>query len=229
MKIKYTANIIFIAVFLLCFNGLSYGQSRTYIKDCIKRYNDCRNVAITRTNGDLMLYGKNGWAASGCPVGLTNAIKALHDNNEYIDDIQLTEQGRWLILYGNNGMQWNDIPYSLERKLREFNGRGDVVTSVTFNDAGNWIIISTDYYSSSDTWIQEWLKEGAQKFGLLYAACITDDAIVAVYQGGYKFYGNVPQSLKDALNRTRINVYRLKIAGGSWFFADYNGFFDYYM
>jgi len=205
------------------------GQGRSYIKEQIQRRGECRNVAITKTNGDLMLYGRNGCARSGCPRSLDNAITELNNNNEYIDDIQLTEEGRWLILYGNNGFRWSDIPYSLERRIRSDNAENEVITSVTFNDAGDWIVITTNHYSASDSRITQWLKNGAFRYGALWAACVTDDAIVAVYAEGYQFLGNVPQSLKTALERSQLNVFRLKIAGSSWFFADSDGNYQYNM
>ena len=205
----------------------SFGQGREFIREQIRSKGECRNVAITKTNGDLMLYGRNGWAATGCPRSLTDAITKLNKDNEFIDDIQLTEEGRWLILYGNNGIQWHDIPYSLERKLREYNSKGEVIYSVTFNDAGDWIVITEKYYSSSDSRISDWLKEGENRHGELWAACVTDDAIVAVYAYGYSFFGEVPYSLKEALRKTNLDVFRLKIAGNAWFFADKNGRYNY--
>lgn len=207
----------------------SFAQDRADIRDAIKKWGECRNVAITETNGDLALYGRNGCARLGIPISLENAISELYNSNEYIDGIQLTENGAWLILYGNNGFRWNDIPYSLEQKLRQFNKDNEIVYSVTFNDSGDWIIISKDYFSSSDSRITEWLKEGLDDHGKLWAACITDDALIAVFAGGYKFWGEVPYSLQKALEETNLNVYRLKVAGNSWFFADTNGSYQYSM
>lgn len=227
--INLFSNRLLIVGLLLLVYVTSFGQGRAYIKQQIQQEGECRNVAITKTNGDLMLYGRNGCARMGCPTSLNNAITQLNNDKEFIDDIQLTEDGRWLILYGNNGIQWNDIPYSLERKLREYNEKGEVITSVTFNDAGDWIIITTNYFSSSDTRINEWLKEGNEKHGQLWAACITDDALVAVFSGGYSFLGEVPYSLKEALQETKLDVFRLKIAGDAWFFADKNGRYQAYL
>lgn len=218
-----------ITALLMLFATFSFGQGRAYIKEQIRWEGECRNVAITKTNGDLMLYGRNGCARSGCPTNLNNAITELNNKNEFIDDIQLTENGRWLILYGNNGIMWNDIPHSLESKLREFNSRGEVITSVTFNDSGDWIVITTNYYTSSGDAINQWLRAGNTKHGQLWAACVTDDAVVAVYSGGYTFLGNVPVTLRDALRTTTLDVYRLKIAGSSWFFADKDGNYQYNM
>lgn len=204
-------------------------NSREYIRNAIKGWGECRNVAITRTNGDIALYGRNGYARSNCPSGLNNAITELFNKKEYIDDIQLTEAGRWLILYGDNGLQWHGIPYSLENKLREYNRNREVITSVTFNDSGDWIIITTEHISASDSEIQNWLAEGLSEFGQLWAACITDDGLVAVFERGYKFLGNIPYDLRQALRETSLNVYRLKIAGSAWFFADSNGSYRYNM
>ena len=171
----------------------SYAQSsRQYIKDEISKKNECRNVAITRTNGNLMLYGKNGWAGSGLPNGLSDALHQLNNDHEYIDDVQLTENGSWLVLYGNNGFIWDNIPYSLERKIREWNNQNEVITSVTFNDAGQWVAVSRNYISASDQWIQDWLADGGRTYGQLWAVCITNDAMVACYESGYISYGAVP-------------------------------------
>lgn len=207
----------------------SYAQGRSHIKSAISSWGSCRNVAITKTNGDLALNAKNAYAATGLPQGLSKALSKLNDDGEFIDDVVLTESGRYLILYGNNGIMWNDIPYSLERKLREYNEDGEVILSVTMNDAGDWIVISKEHYSASDTRISEWLKDGNEKHGMLWSVCLTDDALVAVFAHGYKFAGNVPQSLRDAIKKSNLDVFRLKIAGSAWFFADMDGNYKYNM
>lgn len=229
MKTMFNFGKVILIVMLSVISQISVAQSREYIRQSIRSWGECRNVAITQTNGDLALYGRNGWARSGCPQGLNQALDELNRQKKYIDDVQLTEFGRWLILVDDNGFQWSNIPYNLEQKLRYYNNQREVVTSVTFNDSGDWIIITTDHYSSSSTQIQNWLKDGIDKHGKLWAACITDDAMVAVFAEGYKFFGNVPESLKTALRNTDLNVYRLKIAGSSWFFADHDGNYQYSM
>ncbi|MCM1031336.1 MAG: hypothetical protein NC410_07870 [Oscillibacter sp.] len=226
---RITHTLKFVLIFTTIVLNLSAQNSRAFIRDAIAKWGECRNVAITRTNGDIALYGGNGCSLSGCPAKLDSEIRELNKNNKYIDDIQLTEEGRWLILYGNNGFVWNDIPYSLEQKLREFNKDGEIVTSVTFNDAGDWVVVTTEHISSSDNRIQNWLKEGMDAHGGLWAVCLTEDAMVAVFEKGYSFLGNVPNSLKTALKQTKLNVYRLKIAGSAWFFADKHGSYQYNM
>lgn len=221
--------LILIAITVLTAGSANAQRNRNYIKDAIREWGSCRNVAITKTNGDLALYGHNGCARSGVPSDLDRAIIELNSDGEYIDDIVLTESGRWLILYGDNGFRWNDIPYDLERKLREYNDNGEVVLSVTFNDSDDWVIITRDLYCASHSNMTDWLKDGSNQYGMLWAACVTDDAVVAVYENGYRFLGNVPDDLQRALRTSDLDVYRLKIAGTAWFFADTNGSYHYNM
>ena len=218
------------AIFGLLFaSNLNAQNSREYIRNSIREWGECKNVAITKYNGDLALYGRNGWAGSGLPSGLKRALNELNEENKLIDDVQITESGEWLVLYGDNGVRWSDAPASLERKIHEFHDRGDVITSITFEDGGKWILISKEYYIASHTWIQNWLEDGADSYGVLWAACVTSDAMVAVYERGYKFWGEVPSGLKQALKETSMDVYRVKIAGTSWFFSDGEGNYRYNM
>ena len=205
------------------------GEGRSFIRECITKWGECRNVAITKTNGDLALHGRNGWAGTGLPDELSTALHELNEDNKYITDVQLTEKGNWIILYGNNGFRWSGIPKSLENKIRDYNARNEEVTSVTFNDDGEWIVITTEHYSASHTYIMDWLKKGADEYGMLWAACITDEGMVACYEKGYRFYGEMPDGLKDRLRETDFDVYRIKIAGTAYFFADKEGHYHYKM
>lgn len=216
--------------FILMLPANSYSQgSREHIKNAIKRHGECRNVAITQSGGDLMIYGRNGYASKGCPSGLVNALKELHDDEEYIDDIQLTEKGKWLILYGNNGFRYFNIPYSLEEKIRDLNEDGEVINTATFSDDGDWIVITDTKYSASSREILNWLKDGERKHGELWTAHVTDDAIVAVYEYGFKYGGKIPDGLAEAATSASFDVYRIKFAGKSWFIADKAGNYKYYM
>ncbi|MBR3408741.1 MAG: trypsin-like peptidase domain-containing protein [Paludibacteraceae bacterium] len=203
--------------------------SRAYIREQITKWGECRNVALTKTNGDLAIHGRNGWAGFGLPELLSTALTELNKDDKYITDVQLTENGNWIVLYGNNGFRWSGIPKSLEDKIRDYNARNEEVTSVTFNDSGDWIVITTEHYASSDANITAWLKEGAAEYGMLWAACVTEDGLVACYEKGYKFYGEIPSELRQRLSETDFDVYRIKIAGDAYFFADKEGHFHYKM
>ena len=217
---KHSAFILAALVFLS--TAVSYAQpsDRSFIREQISNRGGCRNVAITCTNGDLMLYGRNGWAANYCPKALTDALNELSNNNEFIDDVQLTENGEWLILYGDNGLRWSNIPYRMEVQLRKYNADNEIITSAVFNDVGEWVIITDEHISASSDDVMDWLEGGIEKYGQLWTCCLTDDAAVAVYEGGYRFLGEVPESLKDTLNEVDFDVYRVKIAGTAWFISD---------
>lgn len=215
----------------LAFPSASVAQpsDRNYIKEQIKEAGQCRNVAITKSNGDLMICGRNGWAASHCPKSLTNALNQLNEDDELIDDVQLTENGEWLVLYGNNGILWSNIPKEMEDHLRKFNADNEVITSAVFNDAGDWIIITKEHFIASSQDLQDWIKGGMEKYGQIWTCCLTDEAAVVVYDGGYRFLGEVPQTLKDTLGEVDFDVYRLKIAGSAWFISDGKTKYDYTM
>lgn len=218
------------ALLLLAIVSISMSaQNREFIRNEIQKYDECRNVAITEYNGDLMLYGKNGWAASGCPKSLTNALRELNNSGDFINDVQLTNNGAWLIVHGRNGIQWNDIPYSLERMLRQWNSNYEEITSVAFNDSGDWIAVSTEHIAASDAELQEWVAGGMEDYGGVWATCITEDAAIVVYENGYRFLGNVPVDLIRELDSVDFNVYRIKIAGTSWFMSDNESIYSYNM
>lgn len=228
MRLKFYFAVIAATLTLQSQNAMAQ-SSRSYIRRTIEQWGSCRNVAITRTGGDLALNWNNAYAYSGIPSDLARAIDKLHDEGSLIDDVQLTENGRWLILINNNGFQWNNIPYSLECKIREYNNAGEVITSVAFNDDGMWIVIG-EHISASSNKIMDWIEDGMQRYGMLWAAHMTDDGLVLCYERGYKFLGNVPQTLKDRLNSTSMNVYRIKfLSDGAYFFADFSGHYHYYM
>ena len=74
-----------------------------------------------------------------------------------------------------------------------------------------------------------WLKDGLEEYGQIWSACVTDSAIVAVFENGYKFLGDVPSDLKSKLDSVDFDVYRMKIAGTAWFISDGVDEYDYSM
>lgn len=220
---------IVLALMLAIISVSAVAQSREFVRNEIKKQGECKNVAITEHNGDLMIYGRNGWAATGCPRGLTDALHELNEEDAIIKDVQLTNNGSWLIIYGNNGLRWNNIPYDLEEMILSWNKNRETITSVSFNDSGDWIAVSTEHYAASSDGLQEWVAEGARKYGMVWATCVTEDAAVVVYEEGYRFFGNVPSDLKRKLDEVNFNVYYIKIAGTAWFMSDGKGAYAYNM
>jgi len=224
-KLTLTAFLLILAVSV-------FGQTRNRdnIKRAINEWGTCRNVAITAYGGDIALNYRNGCAFSGnVPQKLYDALVELNDDNEFIDDIVLTEESRYLILYGNNGFVWNTLPYSLERKMREYNNDKDVITSVAFNDNNDWIIIGEKISASSDKLMQT-IKDGMNKYGALWTAHMTNDGLALVYERGFQYFGNVPEQLKIRAKNADFDVYRLKFtSAGAFFISDKKGNFDYRM
>lgn len=205
-------------------------DSRSVIRDQISEWGSCRNVTLTMTGGDLALNGRNSCVCPDVPVGLALELATLQEDDEYIDDVQLTEDGCWLILYGDNGFVWEELDPDLEQQLREYNDEAEVVTSVAFNDQGEWIVISSDHVSASSDELTEWIQEGIEKFGQLWTAHMTDDAVMLCFENGYRYRGDVPENLLDTLRETDIDVYRVKFTSdGCYFIADVDGTYDYYM
>lgn len=218
-----------IALLFVSLSAMAQPEDRDFIRQQIEKQGRCRNVAITKTNGDLMLYGKNGWAANACPQGLTDALDYLNETDEFIDEVQLTEKGKWVIIYGDNGLRYDGIPEDLEDALLECVIDDEVIHSVTFNDAGEWVLITGSFVQSSDDDLTEYILNGQEEFGAVWTACMTDDAMVVVYAKGFQTLGEIPESLKKAMSETDIDIFRLKIAGDSWFFSDGEDEYDYEM
>lgn len=221
-----TAMIIVVSLFA---TSVSAQSSRSFITDAIEEHGECRNVAITMSNGNLALYQDNGCICDNIPADLHNVLRQLNANQLYIDDVHITESGNWLVLYGTNGMLYRGIDDDLVAAITDFNAAGEVIHTVTFNDNGDWIIISSDHIMASNNQLQEWIANGLDLYGQLWSACLTDYGLVAVHAEGFRFVGDVPQTLKDVLAITPINVYRLKFTRDAWFIADINGYCNYMM
>ena len=70
---------LFVVLFTVFNTSTGFAQSRQYIRDAIDDWGGCRNVAITKYNGDLALNERNAYAASDCPQGLVDELKRLNE------------------------------------------------------------------------------------------------------------------------------------------------------
>lgn len=205
--------------------GQSFKKEVSRLRERMEEHGKCKNVVITNNHGVIALFGVNGFAHIGCQDVLEEALVGLNMEYEHINDIQLTEKGRWLVQFGVNGIRWNDIPQKMEDKLWEYNEDEKDITCATFAENEDWIVVTPDEFAASDSFIFNWLEKGSKKYGTLLTAHLTDDAMVAVYSDGCQFSGKVPKDLKKAIEETALKVYRVKITGSYWFFADEEGNF----
>ena len=204
-------------------NSSEYRSSRRFVREHIKKNGNCRVCAITKAGGDIVVCRDNNWASSGCPRRITDELQKISDSGQRIIDVSLTENGRFIVLYGENAASWNIIPPQMKEALRTYNDNGEELCSATMNDAGEWILVSSEHIACSNTWLKKWVDDGQDMYGRLRAAVVTADAAVAVFDGGFKFLGNVPPDLKEALKEADFDVRIVKIAGKAWFFANADG------
>lgn len=221
-------HLFFIGMFLLLSDsafGQSFLKELSRLRERMEEHGACKNVVITRNHGVVALFGVNGFAHIGCQDVLEDALMGLNLDYDQINDIQLTEKGRWLVQFGVNGIRWNDIPQKMEDKLWEYNSEEKDITCATFAENEDWIVVTPDEFAASDSFIYNWLEKGSKKYGTLLTAHITDDAMIAVYSNGCQFSGKVPKDMKKAIEETDLKVYRVKITENYWFFADEEGHF----
>ena len=221
--------IILLAVSVAMVLGAQAQSSRDCIKKTITEQNQCTSVAITQSNGDAMIYGRCGWAAQDCPNDLHESLFELNAANVELQDIHLTELGRWLVLYNDNQICSDLLYENLKQKITTCQEDNEKITTITFIDSGNWIVITTDQISASSDEIMDWIVDGYTKYGQVWTACVTDDAMIAVYESGFKYAGNVPEDLKDALRACESDVYTVKLSGNAWFFRCTDGSGSYHL
>ena len=221
MRIQVIKRLMMVLVMSLTVAAVSAQQDHQTLKRTIKKWENCKNVAITNTQGDVALRDRNEYAADRVPASLLSVLKNLRGKKELIDDVEITEAGRWCVLYGQNETSYSDdIPEDLKESIADFKNRGYAIRSITFNDRNEWMIVSDKYFAASSIDLSRWLKEGLDKWGNLWAVDFSDAAAIAIYEKGVRYRGNVPESLRSTLLKTSTEIYRLKVAGSNWFFAD---------
>lgn len=205
---------------------------RNYIKQTIENWGTCRNVAITRTLGDIAIANTNDYVANYVPNKMLDKLKELNEGEHYIDDITLTEGGKWVILYDTNDAAWSaGIPEGLRQAILQFHENEYYVRSISFNDDGDWAIVAKEDVKCSTAALRKWAKDYMDSYGELWTITVGEDGnIFAVYSGGYAKKGeDIPEDLIEALGNTDKDYYRVKWAGGSWFFATEEGEYEYSM
>lgn len=221
-------NLLCLSMLLILPNfacGQNFRKELSRLHGRMDEHGVCKNVVMSKHHGVIALFGVNGFAHIGCQDILEEALVGLNLEYEHINDIQLTEKGRWLVQFGLNGIRWNDIPKEMEDKLWEYNEDGKDVTCAAFDEDEDWIIVTPDEFAASSSKIYNWLEKGSEKYGTLLTVHITDDSMAAVYSEGCQFSGRVPKDLKVAIEETDMKVYRVKFFESFWFFADEEGHF----
>ena len=203
-----------------------HSGSRKYIRDFIKEAGGCRIAAITSKGADIAISHKNGYAfCNNCPSALASAIKEIRTKDYRINDVSLTDAGKWVVIFGGNGIRKNGIPDAMYDALVKFHDNGEEIYCASLNDVGDWVVISDKHYSASSTELIDWLEltKKSGKYGKLMYVSLADEAQVAVFNGGYAVRGKYPKDMWEAIKRSDFIPKVVKMAGDSWFFADETG------
>ena len=201
-----------------------YSGKRKYIKEFIDEQGGCRIATITKKGGDIAISGKSNWAhCNRCPSGLAKAVKAIDEKSWRINDVCLTESGKWVVIYGGNGFMQENIPQEMYNTIKSYHDNDEEIYCASLNDVGDWVVISDKHYHTSSGKLMDWLRNVQSEYGKLLYVSLTDDAKIAVFDGGYSYVGNYPKDMREAIKRSDFKPKVVKMAGDSWFFADETG------
>lgn len=229
-KYSISTMSLFIGMVLLLIPADSIARSgRAYIKDSMKKWGECRTVTITETNGDAMIFGNNGYGYDDIPSGMGSRIEELNDGNVRITDLHLSENGNWIILYGTNGFTRRGLPSDLDDLLVDWNDRGYTILSASFDDDGHWIAVSKEKFATSDYRITQWVQDGANKYGSVLSACVSEGIAIVIYERGHQIMGKAPQGLVNAIKTCGFKVRIAKVTKSAWFISDGISAYRYYM
>ena len=210
--------LILLLASLVLSTSIQAQSNKEHIVQHIRAFDVCKSVAITQNSGSAMIYDQCEWIAQDCPHFFTEALYETKIAKDTLQDIHITELGRWIVLYNANKVKSDLLYENLNQKIASCQEDNEKITTITFNDNGDWVVVTTKQVTASSNDLLAWIIEGCQKYGQVWTACITEDAAVVVYESGFKFHGNVPENLKEALRACKSNVYTVKLSGSSWLF-----------
>lgn len=208
---------------------VTFAQDFTQFKQAIDQYKSCRLATFTNSGCAMIVIGGNGFWMKGCPQAMNDQMNQIAAAGQTIVDVQVTEKQSWAVLYGANGYSTNGVPTSLNNKLKELNSGGQIFRSIAINDIGEWVVVTNTNIYFSDTDLQSAIVEDMGAYGNVVSVCLTDDAMLVVYDGGYGAYGEIPTTLSNSLGSLPFNPTDIAIAGTRWVAADNNGSYSYNM
>lgn len=206
-----------VSILLFLFTGFIFAQSKNanYIHSVLEDWQSCKTGALTDNSGYVAVskYNMSVWA--GVPRDLSDYLKNVTGR---IDDICLTENGRWIVVGDEIQTGGGGVSNSLWNVIRNFVGQGDRITCVTFNDYDEWIVITDKHLQASNQTIQDNLVSTSRKYGFIKSACLSNNAYVIVASDGYFKHGKIPSGLENYLdnNATSDTAYVKFSDGGSW-------------
>ena len=173
-------------------------MSRSILNELIEDSGNCRIVSFYK-DGGVAITRNNGYAYSGIPAMMADVIETLLKNDYHIDEVVMSDDGKWLVVYNGNGYYSDNLPNSLKQKLHSYRVRHEKIQNVAFNEYGDWIVVSDKHFSASDPNLQQWLRIGYDEYGDIEDVYMSRYSVVACFERGYQ-YIDAPDALKVALS-----------------------------
>lgn len=211
-------------------NALALGT----LTDAIKGWGEVRTGDITETGDGLAIYGSNGYQFQGCSscAGLKDKVSTYNNERKRIADVTINKLGHYVIVYEKNGYWYNSIPTNFREALKERNADGDKILSVSLDDSDNWAYVTEKYFRASNSSDHAFIKEAAEKFGMVKSVCITLKGIVVCCERGVYFKG-VPKGVVDRILELCDEGYHPQVVkftdSGTCLITDGDKHYQYYM
>lgn len=171
----------------------------SYIKESLKKYDQCRTGAITKSGPGVAIWGINGYSSNEyCHSDLKNALKEINSKEQTVNDVAVSESGNYVVVYGNNGYYYLGIPDEMVTWLQKYNKDKKNIISVAFTDEGRWAIVTEDAYVT-DGYTVKVVEEAQAKYGYVNSVSLSGNSVVVCCEYGI-YYKNAPKKLIEKLN-----------------------------
>ncbi|MBL0129624.1 MAG: serine protease [Flavobacteriales bacterium] len=201
---------------------------RDFVRKAVDSWQNCYTMALTRTKG-IFAMSENAMAYKGISVAVDSVLLKLAGDKRHVDDVILSESGAAVILYDGIGCTTQRVDKELLDQLSEILSHKTPIWSVAFNDNGAWAIVTEEGIYSSSSEIQGFIVTQEPDYGKLLSVTMTNNAVIACYEGGFTYVGEVPKRLLDAITESDMYVRTIKLSeDGSYFFGDNFGHYRYF-
>lgn len=201
-------------------------QGFNFLREQIGKWKELRNGTLAEGSGaGVVLYGNNGYAYTrNTPDALKNAIVEQNKANKNIEDVCVTEQGKFSIIFDNYGYQISGgCPQEFLNALNLYNARREKIVSVALDDNGRWAVVGENNFNSAMSIFSD-IKAAINKYGRLYSVSLTNSgAFVVCCERGVYWNNMVPNNVIDEIKKANFGVRYVKFtANGKFIITDGN-------
>ena len=228
--------ILFCAFYLLTQTTFAQNQFQE-LSRLMTENKPIKSVAFQSDGSGIVLFGKNDFAYNGnIPEALTDQMMTFINDDMEVEEVILTEQGRWMLLidggqgYISDGLH-NDPEQAYQvmfEWLNKFIDNGEVLVSVAFDDEGGWMVVTDKNFICSNVELMNKVSANFQTLGFPRGLAMCDGFQVVLHHYGYAMYGdNVNfEKLAYSLTNTKLDYWRIKVTpSGKYLYMDNEGSF----